>query len=169
MVLFEKIKEGLLSAFNSFRESPGACVFLTCIFALAAILCLRSLISALLEMHRGRSKLKKLRKGYNAWQKIIMKPAWQNCLHAKSFCRVLIVVHHIRVVLFLITLILIGISGILSTLFSFVASLSGAIFLLLDVPILLMHLAMDRYPLQRLKNEYRFKKYHNSKDHESLF
>lgn len=165
MDFVELIKEKALSLYNAFSESPEACILLSSIIGIASMLCLRFLAAALLEMHRSRSNIKKIRDSYNFWHKLIMKPAWQECLHAKKFCRAIIVCHHVRVSIFLVMLVV----NIMPRLSLFSALLSCLVFIVIDVPILVMHLIMDRHPFQRLKNEYRFQKYHNTKDHNSLF
>lgn len=169
MNLLNTILGGISQMIRVFSEEPMACAFLTSVFAFASALCCRGIATGLLEMHRSRSNLKKLRKTYRAWQKIIMKPAWDNCLHAKSFCRFLIVFHHVRIVLLIISLFLTILGETAPSLMPTVGLLCGCVFFIMDVPALALHGVMDRYSFQRLKHEYRFRKYHNTQNHHSLF
>lgn len=165
----ELIKEKILQVFHAFAGSPGACVYLESIFCIASVFCLRSIVAALVEMHRSRSKIKKLYNRYSFWQKLAMKPAWHECLHAKRFCRVLIVCHHVRLSLFLAVIVSMILESTMFGQVSLSSAIASVVFLLMDVPILVVHLVMDSNPFQRLKNGYRFKKYHNTQDHNSLF
>lgn len=163
------ITEEIKRIVGVFSDAPMACVFLTSVFAFASVCCCRGIAGGLLEMHRSRSNLKKVRKPYSAWQKMIMKPAWDHCLHAKSFCRFLIIFHHVRVILLLISLALTIVGSAIPALMTITGALSACVFFVMDVPALVLHVLMDRYPLQRLKHEYRFRKYHNTQNHHSLF
>lgn len=169
MSLLNTILNGISQMIGVFTEEPVACAFLTSVFAFASVCCSRGIVAGLLEMHRSRSNLKKLRKTYSAWRKIIMKPAWDNCLHAKSFCRFLIVFHHIRIVHLLISLFLAFLGKVVPSLMPIMGMVSGGVFFAMDVPALALHVLMDRYPFQHLKHEYRFRKYHNTQNHHSLF
>ena len=163
------LKDNVIRIVGVFSESPLACFFLVCIMGFASAGCTRGLVAGLFEMHRSRSNLKKICKKYNFWQKILMKPAWDECLHAKSFCRFLIICHHLRIVCLLGSLSFLLMVNIAPSLMSISASFSTCVFSIIDIPVLVLHVAMDRYPFQRLKHEYRFRKYHNTQDHNSLF
>ena len=169
MDLLGRIKCSAAELFTTFKETPELALIIGCIFACVTLLCIRSIVNALYAMHRSNSMLKKLRREYTFGQKLIMIPAWKNCLHASQFCRALIVLHHVRLMFLLSTLLIALFSCFFSMLVSVYALLSWVIFVILDIPILLLHRVMDRYPLQRHKNGYRFQKYHNTKNHDSLF
>ena len=169
MEFIDLFKEKALSIINAFSDSPEGCFFLSSILGIMSMLCLRSLAIALLEMHRSRSKMKRIYISYNFYQKLIMKPAWQECLHAKTFCRFLIVCHHFRLIFFLLSISFSLIANAYPALMPIAGYFSGSVFFVVDVPVLILHLVMDRHPFQRLKNEYRFKKYHNTENHDSLF
>ena len=53
------IKNEVTRVFYIFLNEPGACIFVTSVFALVSILCLRMIISSLLEMHKSKSTMKK--------------------------------------------------------------------------------------------------------------
>lgn len=169
MDVMSRITEEISEIISVFSEAPLACVFLTSVFAFASVCCSRGIVGGLLEMHRSRSNLKKVRRPYNAWQKIIMKPAWDHCLHAKSFCRFLIVFHHVRVAFLLVSLSMALVGNAVPSLMPITGLLCGCVFFVMDVPALVFHVIMDRYPFQRLKHEYRFRKYHNTQNHHSIF
>lgn len=169
MNLLDRIKHNAMRILAVFSESPLLCSFLACIFAISSIFCIRGIVSGLFEMHRSRSNLKSIRKNYGFWQKVIMKPAWDKCIHAKTFCKSLIICHHIRIVLLLTSLFLAFMVNLAPSLMHITATFSGCVFFLIDLPVLILHVAMDRYPFQRLKHEYRFRKYHNTQNHDSLF
>ena len=144
MELLDRIKDNATRIVGVFTESPLLCSFLICIFTLSSVFCIRGLVNGLFEMHRSRSNLKKIRKNNSICHKLIMKPAWDECLHAKSFCRFLIVVHHIRFCLFLISISLALISIVVPSLMSATATVSGCIFLMIDIPVLILHVVLDQ-------------------------
>lgn len=169
MEFIDRIKDNAIGIIDAFSGSVPACLFLSSITALVSIFIIRVLVGALFAMHRGRSKIKKIQSRYGFWKRLLMKPAWDECLHAKNFCRVLIVCHHIRMFLLISTLFLVAISNWVPNLLQISGRYAGLSFLIMDFPILVMHLVLDRYPFQRLKHEYRFWKYHNTKNYDSLF
>jgi hypothetical protein len=143
-------------------------VFISSISALATACLIRFLVGALFEMHRSRTGIKKIKKNYGFWQKLLMQPAWKECLHAKTFCRFLIVCHHTRIILWVVILVFAVISNWVPDLLRIGGYGSVVVFLLMDIPLWVMDLVLDKYPLRRMKHEYRFQKYHNSKDHDTL-
>ena len=163
------IKNEVVRIFYIFLNEPGACIFVTGIFALISIFFLRILISALLEMHKSRSTMKKISKEYGFWQKVILLPAWKENEHAKRFCRFMIVLHHVRVFLLVGLLLLVLIASAAPGLSRPAAFFSVTIMIAVDVPIYVLDMALNRYPFRRRKHEFRFRKYHNTKDHDSLF
>ncbi len=65
---------------------------------------LRGIANGLLEMHRSKTALQKLRKEYTLWDRLLMLPPWNRCERAPKFCRVLICIYHFRLCLILISL-----------------------------------------------------------------
>lgn len=169
MDLFERIEYNTARIFKVFSESALLCLFLVCIFGIASICCTRGLVAGLFEMHRSRSNIKKTRSKYGFFQKFALKPAWIECIHAKGFCRFLIIAHHTRLAFMLLSLLMAILSNPFPALMAILAPFSAVVFFVVDIPILVFHAIMDRYPFQRLKHEYRFKKYHNTNNHSSLF
>ena len=169
MELFNRIETNITRIFNTYLDSPLFCIILTCIFSVSTICCLRSIVCGLFKMHRSGSALKKLLNSYSFCAKCILLPAWNECLHAKRFCKFLILVHNVRFVLLISSISLALLSNIISVLVSINAVFSGIIFFTFDIPILVMHRVMDQHPFKRQKNKYRFQKYHKTKNYNSLF
>lgn len=169
MDLLDRIRENTVRIAGIFSESAVAASILVCIFGIATMIAIRGLTNGLFEMHRSRSKIKKTRSKYSFIHRLVMMPAWYECIHAKSFCRFLIIVHHLRFLFLLFSLVLAIMSNDNSALLNICSSFSAIVFFAVDIPFLIFHVLMDRYPFQRLKHEYRFRKYHNTKDHDSLF
>ena len=168
MELISRVRDGVSQFVGVFSQSAFVCVFLSFVTALASAILIRFLVGALLQMHRSRTNMKKLKKNYVFWQKLLLQPAWKECLHAKIFCRVMIVYHHTRIILLAGILLLVLISNWLPELLCVSGYCAGFVFLLIDIPIWLMRLILDKYPLRRMKHEYRFQKYHNTQNRESL-
>lgn len=166
--MLDGILQGVQRVIDKFSQSPEACLLLGSVFAIVSVAGLRMIVGGLMEMHRSKTALEKLRKGYTFRDKLLMKHAWEDCLHAKGFCRALIVCHHIRVLLLLGTLILTLSAIWLPNLLPAAGYAAGVLFLIMDVPIMVMETILDKYSFHRRKHEYRFKKYHNTKDHSSL-
>ena len=169
MAFIETIKTGATNVFHTCSASAGVCLFLGSVFAFVCILCLRGMISGLLAMHKSTSKMKKIRKRYSFWEKVFLLPAWKENEHAISFCKRLVIMHHIRLALWLVSVVLILFSGLIPVVLVVCAYLTTFLMLLVDIPMIIFHTAMDRYPFKRLHHEYRFRKYHNTQDHDSLF
>ena len=163
------IKNEVTRVFYIFLNEPGACIFVTSVFALVSILCLRMIISSLLEMHKSKSTMKKIAREYSFFQKVLLMPAWKENEHAIKFCKFLVVLHHIRVALWISLLLLMLIASVVPGASKVAASLAVTITVAADFPIIVLNIALDRYSFKRFKHEYRFRKYHNTKDHDSLF
>lgn len=168
MELFDRINKNAISIVKAFAESPGACTFLSCMFTFTSVCVIRGIVNALLGMHRSSTQLKKLRNNYSFLKKMIMLHIWKECLHAKGFCRLLIICHHFRVLFFLVTLFLLLITHFAPALELVTGRIAGVVCITVDIPLLLLHLLLDRHPFKRLKHEYRFKKYHNTNNRNSL-
>ena len=169
MNLLDRIESFVIHIVGVFSESVWICLFFMCTFCISTVLCIVGLTSGLFEMHRSRTNIKKTRRKYTLSQRFRLMPAWYECLHAKGFCRFLIIVYHTRLVLMLLFLILTILVQIFPILMVIIAPFTAVVFFVVDIPILLFHALMDRYPLKKLKHEYRFRKYHNTDDHYSLF
>ena len=120
-------------------------------------------------MHRSRSAIKKINKTYSFGQKVLMKHAWRDCIHAKSFCRGLIVYHHSIFILFVLELLLVLFSNIWPVLMPVIAWSTFVFFVGFVIPTCVLNFVLDRYPFAKLKHEFRFRKYHNTSNHDSLW
>lgn len=169
MDLLNEMQSTIMHIGDVFSESPVACFLLVCIFGIATICCIVGLVNGLFVMHRSRTKIKNTRRKYSFLQRVALLPDWYECLHAKHFCRFLIVVYHLRCIFMLLSVILTVLINAIPVLGDISASFSAFVFIVVDIPVLIFHLIMDRYPFQRLRHEYRFKKYHNTQNHDSLF
>ncbi len=169
MELLGRVKDGIIQLMEAFFASAPACVYFTLITAFASVYLMRFLAGGLLEMHRSRTNIKKIKNSYGFWQKLMMQHVWKECLHAKTFCRWVILWHHMRIVLLVGILLLVVISNWMPQLLRISGYSCVFVFLLLDIPVLIMSCLLDRYPFRKMKYEFRFRKYHNTEDHDSLF
>ncbi len=169
MELLQKITDSITRIIAVLSESVPICLFFAAVFFLPAIFSIRSIISGLVEMHRSRTAQKKLYKEYSFWQKTVLKPAWQKCLHAQKFCRFLILYHHSIAILFLIELLLAVFSHFFPILIQIIACFTLIFSIFFCFPTLILSYSLDRYPFKRLKHEFTFRKYHNTEDHNSLW
>ena len=154
---------------GEFSESAMLCTFLMTVFSLASMICIRGVVSGLFEMHRSRSAIKKINKTYSFGQKILLQHAWWDCLHAKRFCRCLIISHHCIFVLFVLELLLALFSNIWPILMPVVAWYTLVFVVGISIPVCLLNFILDRYPFAKWKHEFRFRKYHNTSNHDSLW
>ncbi len=169
MSIFDKIAANTLHLVSAFSESAMLCTFLITVFSLISMFCIRGVVSGLFEMHRSRSAIKKINKTYSFSQKVLMTYAWRDCIHAKRFCRGLIVYHHSIFILFVLELLLALISNIWPVLMPVIAWYTFVFFVGLVIPTCLLNFILDRYPFAKLKHEFRFRKYHNTNNHDSLW
>lgn len=169
MNFLERISANVNRIIGTFSESALLCVFLTGTIAMVSMISIRCIVSGLFEMHRSKSAVKKVRRNYSFTQKLLLVHAWQDCLHAKRFCRRLIVFHHMVAGLFLAALILAICSHIWSALMPFLAYLTLFFLIGVTVPVCILNFILDRHPFQKMKHEYTFRKYHNTQDHENLW
>ena len=169
MSLPERITENAVRIAGEFSESPALCSFMMAVFSIAAMVCIRFIVSGLFEMHRSKSALKKIYKNYSFGQRMLLKHAWQDCLHARRFCRLLIILHHCIFCLLLIEILAALLSSIWPILIPIIAWYTLACVVCIPLPVCLLNFALERYPFQKLKHEYRFRQYHNTSNHESLW
>lgn len=169
MELLEKITAIGEKMIGVLSESAAICLFFAAVFTLPSIISIRCIISGLNEMHRSRTAQKKLYKEYSFRERTILKPAWQKCLHAQKFCRFLIVYHHSIAILFLIELLLAVFSCFFPVLMQVIACFTLIFSIFVCFPVLILSSTLDRYPFQKFKHEFTFRKYHNTDDHNSLW
>ena len=167
--VFERISENAARFTSRLSGNPWLCLFLSCGFGLVALISIRGVVSGLFTMHRSKSAAKKVLKNYPFLQKLLLRHAWQECLHASRFCRFLIIYHHLVVILILIEALLVFLSGIWPGLMPFIAWYASVFSFLVAVPACILAVSLDRYPFHKRKHEFRFKKYHNTSDHSSLW
>ncbi len=164
-----KIIEFLESSFPGLKD-PWAALFISFVTGVVALIFLRCIANGLLEMHRSKSALRKLRKEYSLWDRFLMLPPRNHCEHAPKFCRVLICIHHFRLCLLLVALLLsllgIGIEGlhIVSRGLCLVSTV------LIDIPVFILEALLDRRISWRSnRHEYRFKKYAHTRERRKLW
>ncbi len=169
MNILERIAANAVRIVGNFSESALACSFLVSVFSIASVVGIRSIISGLMEMHRSKSALKKLNKEYSFGQKMLLKHAWQECLHAKKFCRFLIIWHHCVLALFFVALLLAVLSNIWPVIMPVIGWCTLGLLVLVFFPVYTLVFMLERYPFRKFKKEFRFRKYHNTNDHDSLW
>ena len=169
MKFLEEIAANAASLAVEFSNSVVACAFLVSVFALISVFMIRSIIAGLFAIHRSNTALKKVNKAYSFGQKLLLKHAWNDCLHAKGFCRFLIVCHHILVCLFLLELLLSLLSGIWPSMMLINGYIAIFFMFVVTIPISILFFSRDKYPFNTRRHEFRFRKYHNSQDHHSLW
>lgn len=167
--ILEKIAVNAVRIVHNISKSPGGCAFIMSFVFLMAMICIRSIVSGLFEMHRSKTAVKKVLREYTFWQKIILLHAWRECLHAKRFCRGLIIWYHSVTALYLTGLLLVLLRSIWPGLMPFIAWYTFIFMVGVMLPALVLSYSLDRYPFKRMKHEFRFRKYHNTKDDQSLF
>ena len=154
---------------ENISAQPAACMIASVLLFFLAALANYVLMDALLEMHRSKSALKKLKKQYTFFQKIRLLHFKENCRHAVKFCNGMIIYQKIGWLCFAIYLL----AGLLHALDFFPAAviswLSIAIFFCFDLPSIVIGWALSRPLLSRRFKKFSFEKYHNTDNHESLF
>ncbi len=144
-----------------FLQDRSLALFFSVAWGLASVFLARALVMALYELHHSRSALKKLAKEYSLWDRVLLKHAWENCLHARHFCRKLILFYHVRLGLLLLSPML--------QFTSIFGWLMLAVLVGLDVPMALIHFLLEKSPLQKRHRGYRFEQYKNTGEREKLF
>ena len=169
MNIFERIAANAARIAGNFSESAMWCAFLVIVFSVASMLGIRFIIAGLMNMHRSKTALKKLNKAYSFGQKMLLKHAWQDCLHAKKFCRFLIIWHHCIFVTFIMALLLLIFSKLWPAVLVVVGWYALGTLVFDVIPVAILFSALDRYPFQRFRHQFTFRKYHNTNDHDSLW
>ncbi len=149
---------------QNLAASPNGCLALGLLLALFSLSAVRSLLGGLLEMHRSKNGLKKLRAQYTFWQRFWLRPVTEQSQHALRFCRCLALVHHIRALTLPVLVVLRLLDMALPLAW---ATATG--FLLLDIPVITIHAILWKRVWQRDRRYiWRFRKYHNTPEHEKL-
>ena len=169
LTIVQKIAANATRLAGEFSESAMLCFFLMTVFSLVSMICIRGVVSGLFEMHRSKSSIKKINKTYSFAQKILLQHAWRDCLHAKRFCRCLIITHHCIFVLLVLELLLALFSNLWPALMPVVAWYTLFFIICISTPVCLLNFLLDRYPFAKWKHEFRFRKYHNTSNHDSLW
>lgn len=154
---------------ENMSAQPATCVIASVLLFFFAALANYILMDGLLEMHRSKSALKKLKKQYTFFQKIRLLHFKDNCRHAVKFCNGMIIYQKIGWLCFAVYLL----AGLLYAFDFFPAAviswLSIAIFFCFDLPSIVISWALSRPLLFSQSKKFSFEKYHNTDNHESLF
>ncbi len=148
-------------------DKPWVFVLISNISGIFCCFVLSTMAGALLKMHRSKTKVKKLLTCYSFWQRLLLQPAKEHCLHAKRFCGQIIFLYKLRIFSLIALPAMFIIAG-LPELKKVICYLSGGFFLLLDLPAFVLDSVLSKPHLFRPWNGYRFEKYHNTEDHNSL-
>lgn len=148
-------------------QEPGWCIALTVFFWLVNYGDVDSLLSGLLKMHRSKTAVKKLKNEYKFSHRLTLRHYEEKCLHAVTFCKIL--VWYVRGNAGLLLVYMLLSVGYLLKIFS--ATALSAVSICLSVvyllPIMILGVMLNR-PLIGRFNKYSFEKYHNTDDHSSL-
>lgn len=154
---------------KTLTEAPGLVILLSAVFGLVVFICNRYLLGTLLKMHRSKTAVKKIEKQYTFTQKFLLHHVRDHCVHAKKFCRRMILLHHMNLIITL----LVCATGLLGCFLSS-AAVVGAYavivqFCVIVIPVTVMEFVLTNHPFDKRKRRYYFTEQHNSDDHESLF
>jgi len=153
---------------NELIAQPGASILLALIFWFVSFFILRFILSGLLQMHKSKTAVKKIKNQYTFWQKLTLRHVAEHTEHAVKFTRFMIWVHHFSCGTMLVCLL----SRLILSDCWLVYLLVGR-FLLFDLPVWILNFLMDPHPFIRRKRRcgppFRFTKYHNTADKTSLF
>ncbi len=149
---------------NDMIAQPGSAVTLALIFWLVSFFMLRSILSELLQMHKSKTAVKKIKKHYTFRQKLALRHVAEHTEHAVKFTHFMIWAHHLSCGTMLICLL----SGLILSNRWFVYLLAGR-FLVFDAFVMGLFTLLDAHPLNRRKYKMRFTQYHNTSDRTSLF
>lgn len=153
-----------MEVLDNMIAQPGSAVTLALICWLVSLFMLRSILSELLQMHKSKTAVKKIRKQYTFRQKLALRHVAEHTEHAVQFTHFMIWVHHLSFWTMLICLL----SGLILSDRWFVYLLAGR-FLIFDALVMGLFCLLDAHPFHRRKYEMRFTKYHNTSDRTSLF
>lgn len=154
---------------TTLTEQPGLTILFSVLFGLAALICTRSLLGSLLKMHRSKTAVKKIEKQYFFAQRFLLHHVRDHCVHAKKFCRRVIVLHHANLIITLLVCIT-GALGCILHSFAVIAVYALLVqFFVIVLPVTVLEFALVKHPFRKVKGPYRFTDHHNTDDHESLF
>ena len=106
---------------KTLTEAPGLVILLSAVFGLVVFICNRYLLGTLLKMHRSKTAVKKIEKQYTFTQKFLLHHVRDHCVHAKKFCRRMILLHHMNLIItLLVCATVMPLLGVLGTLLSLV-------------------------------------------------
>lgn len=148
---------------------PLACIIISvCIFFFVTFTNYL-LLDSLLQMHRSKSALKKIKKEYTFLQRLGFLHFKGNCRHAVKFCNGMIGYQRsgwfcFAIYLFAVLLFFVDFVSV-----DTISWLSVAIFLYIDLPSFVINWALSRPLLFGRFKKHSFEKYHNTNNHESLF
>ena len=152
-----------------FSENTALALFLTAFLGGISMAMLHDLACDLLKMHKSKTGVKKLCGAYSLIQRLCLRPAWEQCEHAVKFCRAVILLYGLQAAA-TASVVVLGIAallwGKLCCLFGYTAAAKA---LFLDVPVLLLSVVLFKRPTNKERGKWRFGKYHNTSNHESLF
>ncbi|MBQ9082791.1 MAG: hypothetical protein IJY28_04755 [Clostridia bacterium] len=158
----------MIGIVHSMAETPGVCILLSVFFFLISWFMLYSLADALLKMHRSKSAVRKIKKGYTFRQLFWMVPHERACIHALKFCTALVYFWRVRCIVFALYLLL-GAAALFGLPVStIIAWCTAGIFVLFDVPMFIVNFSLMRPIIGRFR-EFSFEKYHHTKDFTSIF
>lgn len=152
-----------------FSENTALALCLITFLGGISMAMLHDLACDLLKMHKSKTAVKKLCGAYFLIQRLFLRPAWEHCEHAVKFCRAVILLYGLQAAA-TASVVALGIAallwGKLCCLFGYTAA---AKVLFLDAPVLLLSVVLFKRPTNKERGKWRFEKYHNTSNHESLF
>ncbi len=161
------VKENLIKGFNSMSDSPALCILLLIFFFFVFYLFIGVLVDRLFHLHRSRTACKKIMKDYKFWQKALLIPHKNHCLHAKNFCRKMVNYLYAHALFFAAALTAVIIEHAVSdklTVSVYLLIVQSAVFTL---PSFVIDIILSEYPFRK-RSPFRFEKYHHTKEYEKL-
>lgn len=152
---------------DNLSQNPVICVIISVIIFLICSMMIYLLLDAFLKMHRSKSAVKKLKKGYTFRAQMWLRHAQDHCLHAVTFCKCLILFQRAGWLCFAgyLLIALANAIGLASDLI--LAWATAGMFILYDVPVFAINTILARPIIGRFK-EFSFEKYHNTNNHDDL-
>lgn len=152
-----------------FSENTALALCLITFLGGISMAMLHDLACDLLKMHKSKTAVKKLCGAYSLIQRLFLRPSWEHCEHAVKFCRAVILLYGLQAAA-TASVVALGIAallcGKLCCLFGYTAAAKA---LFLDAPVLLLSVVLFKRPTNKERGKWRFEKYHNTSNHESLF
>ncbi len=164
----EVVMDRISGLINNFIKEPWQCAVFVCVIGFFILATVRSIAGGLYEMHRSKSAIKKLNKSYSFHQKLFLRHVWEKCLHAQKFSWLLIFCYYVRSACLLVSVLLTALAYIYAATAAVNAYFTVAINVLLDFPVVILHLVLEKHPFRRFRHEYRFEKYNNTSERNRL-